>query len=96
MKEEITMKDNKKIVAIADVVTALFYLAIIAVGVNLCLERGRNASYAHLVCVAVSVVAVLAMKIIKFKKTPGSKAGELIFPALLAAASVFALIFCAI
>ncbi len=88
--------DNKKIIAAADIITAVFYVAIIAIGVNLCLERGRNASYAHLIAVAVSVAAVLVMKIIKFRRSPEAKVGELVFPAVLAAAAVFALIVCAV
>lgn len=80
-----------KTLTVYDVFMAIFYVIIIAVGVNLCAQRGLNANIMHLVAVTLSLAGILMLKLAKFSKALKKHIPDIAFTAILFVLAVFAL-----
>ena len=82
---------KEKTLTVYDLFMAIFYVIMIAVGVNLCAQKGLNANVVHLAAVALSLGGVFALKMAKFRKALKEHMSEVAFSAILFALALFAL-----
>lgn len=80
-----------KTLTVYDLFMAIFYVIIIAVGVNLCAQKGLNANVMHLAAVTISLGGVFALKIAKFRKALKEHIPDVAFSAILFVLALFAL-----
>ena len=86
MEQKNNCQENKKPISGTDICLGIFYLLIIAVGLSLLPNHGRNASVYHLTALAVSTIGIFVIKFSKNKKS----VGEWLFSAILAVLAIFA------
>lgn len=84
--------DKNKKFSLHDVFLAVFYLIIVAIGINLCLSRGADANTSHLITVTISIWSVLGIKLHKYRGELAAHKGDVAFVALLCILSLFAII----
>ena len=84
---------KESLFTIYDKICTIFYIFIIAIGVNLCFDHGRSAGIFDLLAVFVSVTAVFVLKLLKRKNTDaGESVGAVAFTGLMSALSAVLLI----